>query len=233
MISGDHLDSGHPGVFRVSEQTENDMENFYNTYNTISESFVSADGKVIRFADVMRGIDGCIGSYTHSKGCAMSDEQCKDIRQQSALKAWRLRERYDSSKSAPATWGSMIAKSCIMNAFDSEMRRKARFCSLDDLVGNGMTEDYTSELGYQGNERLADGQLRQDELMEFVYGLTDSHSDVDTIIVTMVMEGYSNKEIANSLGLSVEATTTRICRIRKYIKRALSGMYATDDDFGY
>ncbi len=131
--------------------------------------------------------------------CKDAEEQ-KDLIQDIILQLWKAFPNYDSSY-AVSTWTYRIA----LNTSISHLRK------------------VTTRSVVHGS-RYTDGDLLQitddivDENLEILYRAIEHLKPIDKAIVVLQLEGCSNKEIAEVMGLSASNISTRKVRIKEELK---------------
>jgi RNA polymerase sigma factor (sigma-70 family) len=132
--------------------------------------------------------------YSHD-----SEEQ-KDLMQDIALQLWKAFPNYDNTY-AVSTWTYRIA----LNTSISHLRKATTRSALQ-------TKKYSE------GELLEVQADTTDENLEQLYRAIEQLKPVDKAIVVLQLEGCSNKEIAEVMGLSSSNISTRKLRIKEELK---------------
>jgi len=132
--------------------------------------------------------------YSHD-----SEEQ-KDLMQDIVLQLWKAFPDYDNTY-AVSTWTYRIA----LNTSISHLRK----ATTRNSVRSGR---------YNERELLRVQTETVDDNLEQLYRAIDQLKPVDKAIVVLQLEGCSNKEIAEVMGLSVSNISTRKLRIKEELK---------------
>ncbi|MEQ9376078.1 MAG: sigma-70 family RNA polymerase sigma factor [Imperialibacter sp.] len=128
------------------------------------------------------------------------EEERKDLMQDITLQLWKAFPNYDDTY-AVSTWTYRIA----LNTSISHLRK------------------VTTRSAVQ-TDKYSEGEIMQveaettDENLEHLYRAIDLLKPVDKAIVVLQLEGCSNKEIAEVMGLSASNISTRKLRIKEELK---------------
>ncbi|AZC14314.1 sigma-70 family RNA polymerase sigma factor [Microbacterium sp. ABRD28] len=114
----------------------------------------------------------------------------EDCVQETFLRAWRSRDRFDAAKATERTWLFAIARNVIVDA----LRARARLPRIGD----------DAEL----ETRMADAidPLERLRIIEGLAALSDAHR---TVVVAVHVEGRSYQELADATGIPVATWRTR------------------------
>ena len=105
-------------------------------------------------------------------------------------------------------------KTCMRHAYCSEVRRDRRFKELaPQLAANGEPRDAAYE------DKQARALLRE--------MLSDTPTEWIEAFEAFYLDGYSQREIAAALGVSVNTVAQRFKRMRAHIKKNKSKLYQT------
>ncbi|MEI3867118.1 sigma-70 family RNA polymerase sigma factor [Microbacterium sp. CCNWLW134] len=114
----------------------------------------------------------------------------EDCVQETFLRAWRSRDRFDAAKATERTWLFAIARNVIVDA----LRARARLPRIGD----------DAEI----ETRMADAidPLERLRIIEGLAALSDAHR---TVVVAVHVEGRSYQELADATGIPVATWRTR------------------------
>lgn len=125
-------------------------------------------------------------------------EDQNDAFQDIVLQLWKTKDSFRAD-AGMNTWIYRIS----LNTLLSKKRQEKKFIETNSLE--------------QSNLFISESYVNDDlELLQLVI---HSLRDVDKAIVTLFLEGYKNKEIAQILGLSASNVGTRLNRITSSLKR--------------
>ncbi|MBR5736903.1 MAG: sigma-70 family RNA polymerase sigma factor [Bacteroidales bacterium] len=137
-------------------------------------------------------------------------DEIDDIVGETVFRACRSFGHYDPEKARLSTWVSSIARNCVIDAVGRSMKQKL-VC--DPLI----SEDFYSE--YEADRSISSAEF-ENRIESEIGKLSERNQHV----AHMVMEGYSNKDIAAADDSSVNAVAKRVCMIRKTLAAQVSGI---------
>jgi RNA polymerase sigma-70 factor (ECF subfamily) len=127
-----------------------------------------------------------------------------DIVQEIVLQAWRSFGRYDHSRPF-STWLYRIGLNVAISAYRAETRRSRTIVPADESIFEiAATSSEAAELESQ---------------LELLHNLIAQFNDLDKALVLLYLDGNSNGDIAEILGISVTNVGTRISRIKQKLQR--------------
>ncbi|WJL95973.1 sigma-70 family RNA polymerase sigma factor [Microbacterium sp. ET2] len=128
----------------------------------------------------------------------------EDCVQETFLRAWRSRDRFDAARATERTWLFAIARNVIVDA----LRARARLPRIGD----------DAEL----ETRMADAidPLERLGIIEGLAALSDAHR---TVVVAVHVEGRSYQELADATGIPVATWRTRAFHGLRALRRHLQG----------
>lgn len=133
--------------------------------------------------------------------------EAEDCVQETFIRAWRSRERYDGSRGSVRTWLFAITRNLVIDALRSRSRRPA---PADPEKIEWASEPVTEDAPIL--ERLA--------LYEALVTLTAEHREV---IVAVQLDGMSYQELSERTGVPVATLRTRMYYGLKSLRTALGG----------
>jgi len=196
-----------------------------------TDTFITSSGETVRYEDIFEGILKNIETYGTSGGSRLRGDTLKDIFQNAALRAVRSHGTYDESLSAPSTWGSRIAGNCETDTFRVELKRGALFSPLGE---NGIgAEDSVGGAAARlsGDEYEADRSIRSAEAERYILSAIASLNESYRDIITLRLLGLKVSGMARVLGCPPGVASTKLCRARKALRRALGKEFL--GEFGY
>jgi RNA polymerase sigma-70 factor, ECF subfamily len=145
--------------------------------------------------------------YRAVRSVLRSESEIEDVMQQAYVAAFQHLDQF-AGTARFSTWLIRIA----VNEALARVRRSHRFV-------DGAAEDVATRRSHERDPeaRAADGELRR-VLEEAIDGLAPSYR---TVFVLREIEDLSTEEVAELLGLSVEAVKVRLHRARKQLRDAL------------
>jgi len=176
----------------------------------------AADGDQKAFAElVSRHIDSL---YGYARRLCYNDTMAEDLVQDTWLAAWQHAQRYRPEKSAVSTWLHRI----LHNRFIDHTRRRA---TRTEHSGSA-TDMPATALEIATLEASAQEQARQLEQAQMVARLDQCLGELpeqQRAAVTLThLQGFSNRDVAHILGLSVRATESLLARARRTLRERFS-----------
>jgi RNA polymerase sigma-70 factor (ECF subfamily) len=129
----------------------------------------------------------------------------EDIVQESLLRAWRSREALQDKESARA-WLLTIARREHARLYE---RKRLELVGLDGELDEGKWGPPTAAVWPTAEQEI-------EELRDAILKLPIAYRQP---LVMQVLGGFSAKEIAQELGLSMTAVLTRLCRARNALRK--------------
>lgn len=133
----------------------------------------------------------------------------EDCVQETFLRAWRARDRFDPARASERTWLFAIARNVIADA----ARARGR---MPRLAGDAELTDEPSD-GPDVLERL--------RIVEALSHLSDAHREV---IVAVHLQGRSYAEVARASGVPVATSRTRAFHALRALRAHLDGSEDAD-----
>lgn len=173
-------------------------------------------GDVEAFAEVVRLFERRLRALL---GRLLDDERdVEEAAQDTFVQAWRSLDRFRGD-SQPFTWLYRIA---VNEALQRNRRKKLDLRPLDDAVG--------IDAAMAGAAPPVDTVAEGRELQSFLARrLRDLPFDYRAPIVLRDIEGWSNQEVADALGLSLPAAKSRIHRARMQLREEVDGWRTRQD----
>lgn len=129
-------------------------------------------------------------------------EDARDLLQETYLRALINKNKFDPHTNLK-TWTHVIMKNIFINNY----RKQKRHRDYEDVMNNGLqSSSFTSRGNYSPEEIFEEKELKQ-KLSDF-----DSRQDR---VLTMNMEGYKYREIAEKTNLPIGTVKSRISLSRK------------------
>jgi RNA polymerase sigma-70 factor, ECF subfamily len=135
----------------------------------------------------------------------------EDCVQETFLRAWRSRERFDPATASERTWLFSIARNVVVDA----LRARARLPRIGD---EGAWETRAAE-GTDPLDRL--------RILEGLARLSDAHR---TVVVAVHVEGRTYRELAEATGVPVATWRTRAYHALRALRGHLEGTEDADAD---
>ncbi|TQK19981.1 RNA polymerase sigma-70 factor (ECF subfamily) [Microbacterium sp. SLBN-154] len=128
----------------------------------------------------------------------------EDCVQETFLRAWRSRDRFDAARATERTWLFAIARNVIVDA----LRARARLPRIGD----------DAEL----ETRMVDAidPLERLRIIEGLAALSEAHR---TVVVAVHVEGRSYQELADATGIPVATWRTRAFHGLRALRKHLQG----------
>lgn len=144
------------------------------------------------------------------RGFSGDTPEAEDLFQEIFLKVWDNLESFQG-QSKISTWIYRIGTNTALLYQKRDINRRKRERT---FIGNSATNTAASPFELKETSEY-DKQLY--ELLRQIAAL----NEMDRIIITMVLEGFSYKEIAEISGLKVNHVGVRINRIKKHLKKKI------------
>ncbi len=157
------------------------------------------ENKTAIFLELIEKHKGVIFKITSSY-CKDKDDQ-QDLAQEIVVQLWNTFEKYNPSYRF-STWLYRIALNTSISFYRKEKRRKTKDLELSYFLKNETEEDD------EPNEKLV-------QLRTFIQEL----KEIDKAIILLYLEGLTQKEIGEIMGISSSNTGTKISRIKKSLKK--------------
>lgn len=133
----------------------------------------------------------------------------EDCTQETFLRAWRARDRYDGARASERTWLFAIARNVIADA----LRARARM----PRIGGD------EELQSQRAETV--DPLERLRIVEGLARLSPAHRDV---VIAVHIEGRTYQELSDATGVPVATWRTRAYHALRYLRGYLEGSEESD-----
>ena len=150
------------------------------------------------------------GVHGHAWRMLGDQAEAEDVTQEAMLKLWRIAPDWRPGEAKVSTWLYRVTANL---ATDRLRRRRRRPVDLDAIPE---PEDDTP-----GVERQLQDKTRAHALREALSTLPDRQREA---VVLRHLEGLANPEIAEVMGVGVEAVESLTARGRRGLAKALSGM---------
>lgn len=132
----------------------------------------------------------------------------EDVLQEAYILIYRDLKQYDASKSKYVTWSNkVVINTCLMH-----LRKKNIFKFSEDIT----------EMTYQ--IPIRQNALSQLGLKELTHQITLLPKGYSTVFNMFVIDGYSHKEIADILNISVSTSKTQLLKARKMLQKNISNL---------
>ncbi len=132
--------------------------------------------------------------------------EAEDVLQEGFIKIFRDLKQYDPQKGALRTWMNRV----FLNTIFEHLRKKKDFIIHSDL------NEYDNNSVFGEEEILADLSTR--EIIEMVQQLPTGYR---TVFNLYVIEGFSHKEIASTMGISESSSKSQLHKAKASLKRQL------------
>lgn len=136
--------------------------------------------------------------------------EVEDLFQEIFLKVWNHLDAY-RGEAKISTWIYRIGANTALLYRKRSHRRKKRERAVEDQMIQGITYDDNDLRAKKEHHR------RFNELL----GLIAELEEVDRIIISMFLEGFSYKEIAEVSGLTVNNVGVKLSRIKNRLKKKI------------
>ncbi len=135
----------------------------------------------------------------------------QNILQDVFFKAFKSIEKYDANKSAFNTWITTIA---IRESISHCRKRKFDFSPVEEL-----------HLPYSESDNII-SKLEAEDILKTIAGISDKYR---VIFNLYEIDGYSHKEIAAMLDITVSTSRSYLTRSKQQIQTKLSGICSIQD----
>lgn len=148
--------------------------------------------------------------YGFALKLTQNQERAKDLMQETALKAYRHRDKFRTGTNFRA-WVSTIMR----NTFINDYRRRKKRQKVSEPI-----EEFTFALE---SKTIISNQGEMNLRLEEIAGMLDELSDLYRVPFLMHFRGYEYKEIAVHLDIPIGTVKSRIFIARKKLKEQLYG----------
>lgn len=139
---------------------------------------------------------------------ANSEDEALDFLHEGFMKVFRHISKYQSGTSLNAWIRRIMVNTCI-DAYRKRVRRR--------------TEDIEAAHGITSKDADAVSQCSEREILEAIQSLSLAYR---TVFNLYVIEGYSHKEISESLGISESTSRSNLVKARAKLKLLLKSSYS-------
>jgi RNA polymerase sigma-70 factor (ECF subfamily) len=144
--------------------------------------------------------------YKVANAYCANPENRKDLVQEIILQLWRSFDRYDK-RFQHSTWIYRIALNVAISFYRKEFTRKAISESVPEFI---IEPDVSS-----GTDPTEEG-------IRFLHQFISELKELDKALMLLYLEGKSQREIAEIMGITETNTATRISRIKAILKQRFS-----------
>ncbi len=144
------------------------------------------------------------------RGFLGKGQEAEDLFQEIFLKVWNNLESF-RGQSKVSTWIYRIGTNTAL----LYTKRKSRRQSVEATLGKEAIG--RAEVPFSEKEQQEQRNRQLNELLQLISSL----SEMDRIVITMMLEGFSYKEIAEVSGLTVSHVGVRISRIKKHLRKKI------------
>ena len=146
--------------------------------------------------------------YKVANSYCRDEENRKDLIQEIILQLWLSFPKYDPSFKI-STWMYRIA----LNVSISFYRKENRFDQISQPLNDGI-------ISIQAEGRPVD----QEEDIELLQKLIRELKEIDRAVILLYLEGNSQQEIGDILGLTVANVSTKVSRIKQNLKQKFAAL---------
>ena len=143
-------------------------------------------------------------------GYLKDEDLRKDLYQEICINIWKSLKSFEG-RSSIRTWMYRIAVNTAL--FYAKAQQKKH--STDESIGN---KDFVAD-------PMVGDSSEQEQKLKLLYQCIHALPDVDRLVITMVLEKVSYKEIAETLGITVSNTGVKVTRIKKKLAKMMEASY--------
>ncbi|MCH6199503.1 sigma-70 family RNA polymerase sigma factor [Aquiflexum sp. LQ15W] len=157
----------------------------------------------LKIIDANKGI-----IYKVANSYCRDEENRKDLIQEIILQLWLSFPKYDPSFKL-STWIYRIALNVSISFYRKESRR------------GRISQPFPEEIIYLTAEKLP---LEQNEDIEMLQKFIRELKEIDRAVILLYLEGNSQQEIADILGITVSNVSTKVSRIKQTLKQKFAAI---------
>lgn len=206
-----------------------------------NETFTSINGTSFNCSDLFAGIQSKVAYYAVNK--LISWDDADDLVMDSVYKAMKCMGRYDETRickdgkpMTPRRFGAMVAQSIVLSAVkrnsvllqeedpyddSDEPKYVRRMVSWDDNIHAARYDERNRDGAYD-----AERDILAAEKMEALEKAMAPVSETDRTLLEMAGDDKKPAEMAEVVGLTPNATYSRLCRARKVVKKRYERLMA-------
>lgn len=147
-----------------------------------------------------------------------SDER-DDLYQQIMINIWKSLDKFEG-RSALSTWIYRVAVNTSLMHVKSAVRRKSFTAPIDDNTAVAQDNSDTEE------------KIKTHEMTQKLYTCINMLAEMDRLIISMVLEDVSYKEISEVTGITVNNVGVKINRIKKALSNMMTSNNIETEDAG-
>ena len=162
------------------------------------------DKKTKAFLDLIEANKGIL--YKVANSYCQSEEDRKDLIQEIVIQLWQSFDKYDP-KYKHSTWIYRIALNVSISFYRKTKRRS--------VISNPISTEIIHALP------MDEGQADHEDL-KHLHQFIAELKELDKALILLFLEGKSQKEVAEILGISLTNTSTKMARIKQKLKEKFS-----------
>lgn len=154
--------------------------------------------------------------YAFALGLARNPDDAEDLTQETFVRCWTKAHTYKPGRVKVSTWLHTLTRNAAIDAF---RRRKWTLESESDTVKRGLetlVDESTPEASLE----------ERDQQAIFKASLRKLPERQRTALLLCYSRGFSNKEAAAVLGVSLDALVSLLARARRALKRNVTAIHA-------
>ena len=158
------------------------------------------------FLSILESHKGII--YKVANSYCKEEEDRKDLIQEIIIQLWQSFDKYDS-RFKWSTWIYRIALNTSISFYRKSKIRNEKTVTLNSVIKSSLEEEEQTEM---------------DAELVILQKLIRELKEIDRALIILYLDGKSQKEISEILGITPTNISTKIARIKKTLKKQFSSL---------
>lgn len=194
--------------FSISQST-----NMIKLNTPIACATAVKESVAIDWQKVLSVVSTKVVMFNIQKNFLLSDNNAKDVIQDSCMKIFLHKDEFDSSKSKLSTWVSKIAVNCYFDALREVQKRNTLFEPLSSNIGKSKSD--VMEFLQDSPDYCTDSEVMAAELEGLLTLALEPLCDTYRKVIRCIVDGVPQNEMLEYLHCSKNNLRPTISRARK------------------